>query len=355
MTRPPDAPILRAVLAWLDRVPSWGLAVAYLVAWVLAAWLAGRVVRRSLERVAKHRHGELAEVLAKSLPRPAAIAVLLVALVSGLRLLPLGQMHLLEVHRLLTFALAVVGVAALMRIAFKAIDAFGRSNPDLRSSAGIGKGCTWIVGLAIIAVIVSDALGVSLAPALTALGVGSLTLALALQDTLANFFAGIYLVVDKPVRPGDFIRVDPSFEGYVESIGWRSAHLRTLTNNLVIIPNSTLSKAVITNFTLPTPHVASNIRVDVTLGADLDKVEDALADEARRSLDIPGVADAPAPSVAMAPGFVDGGVAFTVYFHVRSFADQLPVQHAIRKRVAARLKKEGIALNDLRTSVIKRD
>jgi small-conductance mechanosensitive channel len=205
------------------------------------------------------------------------------------------------------------------------------------------------------AVIVSDALGVSLAPALTALGVGSLSVALALQDTLSNFFAGVYLVVDKPVRPGDFIRVDPSFEGYVESIGWRSAHLRTLTNNLVIIPNTTLSKSIITNFTLPTPHVASSVRVDVPFDADLDKVEDALADEAKRSVDIPGVAEAPAPSVAMNPGFVDGGVGFSIFFHVRSFGDQAPVQHAIRRRVAARLKREGLAVNDVRTAVLKRD
>jgi len=80
VTRPAGAPILPAVLAWLDRMPSWGLAVAYLVVWVLAAWLAGRVLRRWLEHVAKHGRGELSEVMAKSLPRPAAIAVLLVAL-----------------------------------------------------------------------------------------------------------------------------------------------------------------------------------------------------------------------------------------------------------------------------------
>lgn len=342
------------MLAWWDKVPAWSVALAYLGVWTFVAWLVGRWLRRWLEHVSSHRSTEVNEVIAKTLPRPVALAVFLVALSSGLRMAPLGQMRLEEAHRLLTVALGVVGVAALMRIAFKAIEAFGRSQPELRSSAGIGKAFVWVVGLGIIAVIGSDALGISLAPALTALGVGSVTLALALQDTLSNFFAGVYLVVDKPVRPGDFIRVDPSFEGYVESIGWRSAHLRTMNNNLVIIPNSTLSKAVITNFTLPTPQVATSIRVDVALDSDLDKVEDALVDEARRSLDIPGIADAPAPSVALAPGFVDGGVAFSMSFHVRSFADQLPVQHAIRKRVAARLKKEGIALSDVRTAVLNK-
>jgi small-conductance mechanosensitive channel len=204
-------------------------------------------------------------------------------------------------------------------------------------------------------VLVSEALGISLAPALTALGVGSLAVALALQDTLSNFFSGLYIVVDKPVRPGDFIRIDPTYEGYVESIGWRSTHLRTIANNLVIIPNATLSKAIITNYTLPNPHVASNVRVDVAADSDIDRVEDALADEAKRALDLPGIAQAPVPSVTMNPGFVDGGIGFTVLFHVRSFGEQVNVQHAIRKRVAARFKKEGIALATVRTAVLKRE
>jgi small-conductance mechanosensitive channel len=305
--------------------------------------------------MASAKHTEWSEVLAASLPRPAGVAVFLVAAWAGLRFLPLDPLHLTDAHKVVAVALAVLGVAVLMRVAFKAITAFGRSRPELRSSAGIGKAVTWVAGLAIMAVLVSDALGISLAPALTALGVGSLAVALALQDTLSNFFSGLYIVVDKPVRPGDFIRVDPSYEGYVESIGWRSTHLRTLANNLVIIPNTTLSKSIITNYTLPTPHVAANVRVDVAADADIDRVEDALGDEAKRMTDIPGIADVPAPGVALAPGFVDGGIGFTVYFHVRSFSEQASVQHAVRKRIASRFRKDGIAFAAVRTAVLRRD
>jgi small-conductance mechanosensitive channel len=269
--------------------------------------------------------------------------------------LPIGEPRMVEANRLVAMSFAELGVVSLMRVAFRSIDAFGRSNPELRSSAGIGKAVTLVVGLGLSAVLVSDALGISLAPALTALGVGSLAVALALQDTLSNFFSGVYLVVDKPVRPGDFIRVDPTYEGYVESIGWRSTHLRTLSNNLVVIPNGTLSKAIITNYTLPTPHIASSVRVDVSPDSDLDRVEDALVDEAKRALDIPGIAEGPAPSVAMAPGFVDGIVGFSVYFHARSYGDQGGVQHALRKRIAARFKRDGIAMATVRGVVLKRD
>jgi small-conductance mechanosensitive channel len=343
------------VVDWLEKLQWWWIAAAYFAFWALVAWLLRSLLGRSLARVASLRRDELSEVLAKSLPRPAGIAVLLVALGAGARLLPLPDRRLSEAHRLVALALAVLGVAVIMRVALRAIDAYGRSRPELKSSSGIGKAATWVIGLGVVAVLVCDSLGISLAPALTALGVGSLAVALALQDTLSNFFSGLYLVVDKPVRPGDFIKVDPTYEGYVESIGWRSTHLRTLSNNLVIIPNAVLSKAIITNYTLPTPHVASSVRIDVPFEADLDQVEDALNDEAKRSVDVPGMADAPAPSVAMSPGFVDGGVGFTVAFHVRSYGDQGPVQHTLRRRIAARLKKEGVVLSAVRAVVVKRD
>jgi small-conductance mechanosensitive channel len=344
-----------AVIAWIENLPTWALAAAYVVFWVLVAALVRRALHRWLTDLAATQRSELSEILAASLPRPAAIALFLAALSSGVALLPLRDPLVGELHRLLAGALAILGVVALMRVALNAIDAYGRSKPELRSSSGIGKAVTWVVGLAVIAVLVSDALGISLAPALTALGVGSLAVALALQDTLSNFFSGLHIVFDKPVRPGDFIRVDPSYEGYVDSIGWRSTNLRTTGNNLVVIPNATLSKAIIINYSMPTAAVASSVRVDVALDADIDRVESALADEATRALDVPGMVDTPRPDVALSPGFVDGAIAFTVSFHVRTFTDQTKVQHTLRKRIASRLKREGIPLATGFTAVFKRE
>ena len=172
------------MLALLDTIPVWAVAAGYAALWALVGVLVRTVLRRSLSAVAAARRTEWSEVVAHSLPRPAGIAVFLIALAAGLRALPLEQLHLAEAHKILAVALGIVGVGVLMRVGFKAIEAFGRSNPELRSSAGIGKAATWVAGLAIISVLVSDALGISLAPALTALGVGSLAVALAVQDTL---------------------------------------------------------------------------------------------------------------------------------------------------------------------------
>ena len=231
-----------------------------------------------------------------------------------------------------------------MRIAQRAIDAFGRSNPALRSSAGLGRAITWVVGLTLIALLLSDALGISLAPALTALGIGSLAVALALQDTLSNFFAGISLITDKPVRPGDFIRLDGGGqEGYVEAIGWRSTHLRTLGGGVVVVPNGTLAKAVLTNFGSSNPRLELRIRVDVALESDVGQVETAFGEEAARFTDIVGVKSDPAPAVLfLGPG--PWALRFTIVLTVEPTANVDRVQHWVQRRMFIRMNTDKIAL-----------
>jgi small-conductance mechanosensitive channel len=85
-------------------------------------------------------------------------------------------------------------------------------------------------------IIVLENLDIHLTAVWTTLGVGSVAVALGLQDTLGNFFAGLYLLADRPIRLDDYVKLDSGQEGYVVSIGWRSTHLRTGANNLVVVP-----------------------------------------------------------------------------------------------------------------------
>src|SRR5256885_1781737 len=103
------------------------------------------------------------------------------------------------------------------------------------------------------------------------------------EDTLGNFCAGLYLQADRPVRIGDYVRVDTGDEGTVMHIGWRSTRLRTITNNTVVLPNERLSKAVVTNYSLPDPEVAVDVRVTVAYDAALDRVERLLAEAAHHA------------------------------------------------------------------------
>jgi len=327
----------------LERLSPWAMIGGYALLWLLVAALVRSILRRWLHELATVHKTEISEVLAATVPRPAAIAVFLLAMSACVRWVPMPPLLSKEVQRYFPMLLGVLGITALMRVAFRAIDAYGRSRPELKSTAGIGRAATWIVGLAAIALFVSDALGISLAPALTALGVGSLAVALALQDTLSNFFAGLYLLADRPIRAGDLIKIETN-EGYVDAIGWRTTQLRTLGNNLIIVPNATLAKAIITNYHRPSPRVSVEVRIDVANEADPDVVEAILTEEAARATDIEGVLADPAPVVRFAPGIGDGTFGFTVFLAAKTYAEQGFVQHALRKRVVARLRAAKVPL-----------
>lgn len=116
-------------------------------------------------------------------------------------------------------------------------------------------------------------LGISVAPALTALGVGGLAVALALQDTLSNLFAGIQLIAGRRIKPGDYVQLSTLEEGYVEDISWRNTVIRALSNHLIIVPNSKLSSSIVRNFVLPDSEIAVMVDVGVSYTSDLDHVE----------------------------------------------------------------------------------
>jgi len=185
--------------------------------------------------------------------------------------------------------------------------------------------------------------GVSITPILTALGVGGLAVALALQDTLSNLFAGFYMAVANQVRLGDYIRLNTGEEGYVTDIGWRSTTLRALASNIVIIPNSKLGQAIVTNFYLPEKRVAVKIEIGVSYDSDPDQVERVLLEEAQTAArEIPGMLAEPAPILTFDPGFGDSALGFTLRYSVQEFYDQFHVRHELRKRIFKRLRQEKI-------------
>jgi small-conductance mechanosensitive channel len=198
-----------------------------------------------------------------------------------------------------------------------------------------------IVGL----LVLLSSLGIQITPILTALGVGGLAVALALQDTLQNLFAGMHLFADKPIRVGDYVKLADGVEGHVVDIGWRSTRLRMLQNTVIIVPNHRVAQSIITNYDLPESRMALPLRVSVAYSADPDRVERVLLDEAMRAIgDVPGLLADPKPSVRLIPGFGESSLDFTLVCQIASFTDQFEVQHRIRKRLVARLRAEAIEL-----------
>lgn len=200
-----------------------------------------------------------------------------------------------------------------------------------------------IVIFALGLLIILDTLGVSITPILASLGVGSLAVGLALQDTLSNFFSGVYLILDKPFEVGQFIRVDDATDGFVEKIGWRSTHLRLLNNNFVIVPNSKIANAQLVNFDFKDKTAVINVQVGIAYGSDLEQVERIsleVAEKVQRSSKV-GVDMAPAVRFHT---FGDSSINFSVFLRVGSWVDQAQLRHEFIKALYLEFKQQGIEI-----------
>jgi small-conductance mechanosensitive channel len=206
---------------------------------------------------------------------------------------------------------------------------------------GIINGILWILGFLIALTI----LGVSIAPLLTALGIGGLAVSLALKDTLENIFAGINVLMEKSIRVGDFIRLENGQEGAVSDITWRTTRIELLTNNTVIIPNSKLAQSVVTNYNLPEKSFSLRLPVSVGYRTDPQRVEVVLTEVALKAVgEVPGLLADPEPVVRFSPGFGESSLDFSLNCQVAEFSDQYLVQHELRKRIFQRFKEEGIEI-----------
>ncbi|MCP4566437.1 MAG: mechanosensitive ion channel family protein, partial [FCB group bacterium] len=140
-----------------------------------------------------------------------------------------------------------------------------------------------IVIITLAVLIVLDQFGVDVKGLVAVLGVGSLAIALAAKDTLANMIGGFTIMIDRPFRVGDMVRLADGNRVVVHEIGIRSSKFLTFDNTLVIVPNSEIIKSTVHNITYPHPRVRVVVKVGVSYDSDLKKVREVMLDEAAKN------------------------------------------------------------------------
>ena len=202
----------------------------------------------------------------------------------------------------------------------------------------VAKAVVYIVGL----LVLLQSLGISVTPMLTALGVGGLAVALALQPTLSNLFSGIQIIAARKIKIGHFIRLEEGLEGYVTDINWRSTTIRALSNQTIILPNTKLADSTITNTWVPDPEISVPIPVGVGYESDLEFVERVTLEVAKSVQSVhPGAVPDFEPAVRFNE-FGDSSINFKVILRAKEFAEQFLMRHDFIKALHARYKKEGI-------------
>ncbi|WP_307037051.1 mechanosensitive ion channel family protein [Streptomyces canus] len=324
----------------MDDLVVPGIAV---VAGLVAAFLL-RILLKWLGKHADRTKWSGDDVIVAALRTVVPAAAIAGGIAIAAAALPLTKATQRTTNQVLTVLLIFVVTVAAARLVASLMRSVTQSRPGVAGSATIFVNITRVLVLAIGFLVVLQTLGVSIAPMLTALGVGGLAVALALQDTLANLFAGIHILASKTVQPGDYIRLSSGEEGYVEDINWRQTTVRALSNNLVVIPNGELAKSNMTNFMRPEQQLTILVQVGVAYDSDLEHVERVTIEVVAEVMtEITGAVPDHEPLVRFHT-FGDSRIGFTVILGVGEFSDQFRIKHEFIKRLHKRYRAEGIRI-----------
>lgn len=338
--------------------------VAVLIGAFLVFVLLSYLVHFILDRVADHlKRGQRAEVikhLIESTYRPItlfflvqgllAVAVLLGTMERWQDAIGLDQWLdvIFRIWGVLTLLLVAAGGARALSVL---LDWYGEQHSHDESAIiapSLVSPLRRFVTLAIyiVAILVAlELVGISVTPLVAGLGIGGIAVALAVQPTLSNFFAGSYLSGGGIVRAGDFVELENGFQGYIVDVGWRSTRLRTPYNNLVVIPNSRLADSMLTNFSSPEEAIGVLLMCGVSYDSALADVERMAREAAQKVID-----EADGADKGMAPWFGfetfgDSNIDFWVWVQANSRLDSFIVKSELIKALHERFGAEGISIN----------
>lgn len=190
-----------------------------------------------------------------------------------------------------------------------------------------------------------QSLGISISPVLGGLGISGLAVALALQPTLANFFAGTYVLSDGGFAVGDYIELQGGPAGYVIEVGWRSTKMRTWLNNLVVIPNSVMADSIVTNYSGPVKAMNIMITSGVSYDSDLQRVEDVSLEVGRKLIEDSSDAIKTTDAFFGFDSFGDSNIGFWVFLQARDRWGSFVLTNELIKRLQSRFRDEGIEIN----------
>jgi len=334
---------------WAEWHGAWRFCLVFAVMLGIA-WLLKTMLFKALDRLAGRTSTDLDDTLLGALQWPARYWVVLLALVVAVADLDERDVPARIAHGFSQAILILFVISTALAIARVSIVLLQHSMR--RSATGIQITTLtrtlirvfWGVPAALI--ILRQAFDFEITPWLATLGVGGIAISLALKDTLANVFSGFYVSLSGQLHKGDYIRLqDPAVEGYVSDIHWRVTTLMTLTKNLVLIPNSKLSEAVLTNFSQPAKPLNVLITYGVDYSTDIDLLDRVVIEEAKAAVgQIPGLLAEPEPRNRFNPGFGDSSLDFTLIVGVAELEAQYSVSDLLRRRLLKRFRAEGIQI-----------
>jgi MscS family membrane protein len=274
------APLRHAPFA---NIPLWQylssllyIFLAFYISKALDAFLTGRV-----KKWAQKSKTKLDDLMVELMRGPVKIISFVILLHIGMRVYSWPDF----VEEFSSKALKIIVAISITYVLLKAVDVMMRVWRDRTTTPEneqfgrqllplISKSLKVFV-VVVAALVTSQNLGLNVTGLIASLSIGGLAVGLAAQDTLANLFGAVAVLVDKPFKVGDRIQLD-TVDGTVETIGFRSTRVRNLDGHLVTVPNKAMGNATITNITAR-PTIRTVMNIGLTYDTPTQKIRRALS------------------------------------------------------------------------------
>ena len=352
---PMESVLLQPVLArfglgdpeWLDPATAAGIVLIGFI----VAFLVHRLIFPLIIRFTHWTPTDLDSRLVRSLRWPVTLGILALAGYLAVSVgLDLGDDQG-KANTVAGAAGMVVGIIAVAGLLSATIDWYlvnlaSRTNHvvDLRLFPLIRRvGGVVVYGIG--ALLVLDVMDINISPLIAGLGLGGLAVALAIQPTLANLFAGTYVMTEGVIDTGDYIELESGVAGYVVEVGWRSTRIRTWGNNLVVVPNARFAETIITNYQQPVPAVNVYLTCGVSYDSDLDLVEKISREVMDDLLQNDDNAVKSYGAWFAFNAFGESNVDFWLFLQARDRISSFNLQSALVKNLHRRFNDEGITIN----------
>ena len=321
------------------------LLVIFVVGALVVATMVRIFLRKHIKKLTRRTRTDIDDQIIAIITKPLYVAIVLGGIYLGVRSLDFFANYTFYINTgffiIFTFIVAYVTskIASLLVISSLKVKKKYEKTPRL-----LNKIISAVIYLVAILMILGH-FNVEITPLVAGLGIGGLAIGLALQSTLSDFFAGLHILSDQPIRVGDYIELENKLSGFVEDIGWRSTRIRTLPNNIVVIPNNKLAESTITNYSMPEQEMGFVLQCGVAYNSDLKKVEKVTIEVAKEiQKKVQGAVKDFEPFIRYHT-FGDSNINFSIILRVEKPVDKYLVGHEFIKALKERYDKEGIEIS----------
>lgn len=318
----------------------WIIPIALVFSGCLAGVIFNKILFNKLKKLAARTKRSQNEIIIQSLRGIPAIWFIIAGIYGAVLSLPLNSVISQILQKIITviFIYSVTIVFARLAVGFFTLYS-QRILPSASLLSNLVKLAVFTCGI----LTCLQSIGIEITPILATLGIGGLAIALAFQETLSNVYSGLYLIISKQVRAGDYVKLETGQEGYVIDITWRNTIIKELPNNMIIVPNTKLASAIFTNYHLPAKEITIQIHIGVSYDSDLEQVEKVTIEVAKEVLQVVAGITEFEPFIRYQK-FGDFSIEFTVFICVKEFFDQYLTKHEFIKRLHQRYQQEKIKI-----------